>query len=102
MFGLVKVFFEDKKYYCRSSCALRISVDREVSVFVAYTVANQQALLQRQAESAAVVQRLYTGVRREPYEPSAAKQWQNLKYWVSRFGDGRLNPNSLSSQPNRT
>ena len=74
----------------------------EVSVFVAYTVENQQALLQRQAESAAVVQRLYTGVRREPYEPSAAKQWQNLKYWVSRFGDGRLNPNSLSSQPNRT
>ena len=62
MFGLVKVFFEDKKYYCGSSCALRISVDREVSVFVTYTVANQQALLQRQAESAAVVQRLFTGV----------------------------------------
>ena len=101
VFGLVKVFFEDKKY----SCALRISVDPllcEVSVFAAYTVVNQQALLQRQAESAAVVQRLYTAVKREPYEPSAAKQWQNLKYWVSRFGDGRLNPNSLSSQPNRT
>jgi len=74
----------------------------EVSVFAAYTVANQQALLPRQAESAAVVQRLYMGVKREPYEPSAAKQWQNLKYWVSRFGDGRLNPNSLSSQLNRT
>ena len=74
----------------------------EVSVFAAYTVVNQRALLPRQAESAAVVQRLYMGVRREPYEPSAAKQWQNLKYWVSRFGDGRLNPNSLSSQPNRT
>jgi hypothetical protein len=27
---------------------------------------NQQALLQKQAESAAVVQRLYMGVRREP------------------------------------
>ena len=69
VFGLVKVFFEDKKYYCGSSCALRISVDRPlcaVSVFAAYTVANQQALLQRQAESAAVVQRLYTDVRREP------------------------------------
>ena len=73
-----------------------------VSVLAVYTVANQQALLQRQAESAAVVQRLYMAVKREPYEPSAAKQWQNLKYWVSRFGDGRLNPNSLSSQPNRT
>ena len=105
VFGLVKVLFENKKYYCGPSCALRISVDRPlcaVSVFVTYTVANQQALLPRQAESAAVVQRLYTDVRREPYEPSAAKHWQNLKYWVSRFGDGRLNPNSLLSQPNRT
>ena len=64
-------------------------------MFAAYTVANQQALLQRQAESAAVVQRLYTGVRREPYEPSAAKQWQNLKYWVSRFGDGRSSVEEL-------
>ena len=85
--------------------ALRISVDRplcEVSVFAAYTVANQQALLQRQAESAAVVQRLYMGVRREPYEPSAAKQWQNLKYWVKRFSEGSLNPNSFPSQPYRT
>ena len=84
--------------------ALRISVDRplcEASVFVTYTVANRQALLQRQAESAAVVQRLYMAVKREPYEPSAAKQWQNLKYWVKRFGDGRLNPNSLPSHPNR-
>ena len=68
----------------------------------AYTVANRQALLQKQAESAAVAQRLYTDEKREPYEPSAAKQWQNLKYWVKRFGDGRLNPNSLPSQLNRT
>jgi len=63
---------------------------------------NRQAPLHRQAKSAAVVQRLCMGVKRESYEPSAAKQWQNLKYWVSRFGDGRLNPNSLPSHPNRS
>ena len=47
----------------------------EVSVFAAYTVANQQALLQRQAESAAVVQRLYMGVKQETLDVSEAMDW---------------------------
>ena len=79
--------------------ALRISVDRPlcaVNVFAVYTVANRQALLQKQAESAAVAQRLYMDRKPDPSVPSAAKHWQNLKYWVKRFGDSRLNPNSLT------